>query len=1054
MPVFGGSGAGNHAATKNYALCDCLRNCEHAGDAAGAEISCNFSIGCTLALRITHTTASLIALAVCGAPTVAAAQAGPASAAAATPAPSAPTPSSEADDIANEIIVTASRLPGQVDTDVPPVLELNEADIAAYGASSIDDLISQLAPETGSGRGRGGPPVFLVNGQRIANFREFRNYPPEAIRKIEVLPEEVALKFGYPPDARVINIILKSDFASREIELEYGMPWRGKTTTGNGQLSMLRIAGPNRFNASAEYTTTTPLTEGERGVIQTPGTEPTVASDPDPADYRTLVAKDQQLEGNLTWTRGLGKDGLGGQFTLNGQVTRDVKRSLSGLDTVLLTAPDGSTALRTLDADPLTRRTTADTYSLGSSLSLPLGAWQFQTTLDATLGQTRSAIDQRRDTSALVAAAAAGTLPIDGALPAVAPAGTDISQSRTYTIDSMTTLMGHPLRLPGGDASVTLSAGYKANGIDSSDTRNAGPAVSLDRQRVDGGITLGVPITSRREGFGAAIGDLSLNLSGGVDHLSDFGTLWNYTAGVSWSPVERLSLQATRIVTDVAPTLTQLGSPAVIDYNVPVYDFANGRTVLASVTSGGNPNLLAETQRDWKLSANYDIDLFDRTSFRVEYFNNHSSNTSNSFPVLTPAIEAAFPGRVTRATDGTLLAIDQRPVTFAEERSSRIRYGINMFGKFGKAKQADSPGAGGGSRGPDAAPPAPGAAPAGGPPPGGPGVGGGAFDPARFAQIRAQFCATPAGQTPDISQLPDRMKERLQGEDGKPDPARIAAARQRLCSADNAGAPPQFDAARFEKLRIALCPEPGKEPDLTVLPERVLDRLKGPDGKIDPVRLKVLQQRLCSMTPPAAAPAGGAAGGPPKAAGGGAGGGSGGGGRGGGMPGFGRGGDGLGRWNVSLYHTIELTNRVLIAPGGPELDLLHGDATGSGGTPRHKVELEGGLFRDGIGARLSANYQSATTVNGSGLPGSSDLHFGPLATFNLRMFMDLSQQKWLTGGGDPGFWKGWRMSLRVDNLLDAHQRVTDSTGTVPLRYQPALIDPVGRFVKVEFRKVF
>ena len=34
-----------------------------------------------------------------------------------------------------------------------------------------------------------GRPVILLNGQRIANFREMGRFPPEAIRKVEVLPE-------------------------------------------------------------------------------------------------------------------------------------------------------------------------------------------------------------------------------------------------------------------------------------------------------------------------------------------------------------------------------------------------------------------------------------------------------------------------------------------------------------------------------------------------------------------------------------------------------------------------------------------------------------------------------------------------------------------------------------------------------------------------------------------------------------------------------------------------------------------------------------------------
>ncbi len=67
--------------------------------------------------------------------------------------------------------------------------------------------------------------------------------------------------------------------------------------------------------------------------------------------------------------------------------------------------------------------------------------------------------------------------------------------------------------------------------------------------------------------------------------------------------------------------------------------------------------------------------------------------------------------------------------------------------------------------------------------------------------------------------------------------------------------------------------------------------------------------------------------------------------------------------------------------------------------------------------------------------------------------MALDQQKWLVGEA-PGFFKDARMSLSVRNIFDARQRVTDGAGTVPLRYQPFLIDPVGRFVEIEFRKLF
>ena len=90
---------------------------------------------------------------------VALALAGPALAQDAPPASQVDGPTA-ADDQASagdEIVVTATRLPGQVQTDSPPVLELDEQEIAAYGATSIADLVAQLAPQTGSGRGRRRP---------------------------------------------------------------------------------------------------------------------------------------------------------------------------------------------------------------------------------------------------------------------------------------------------------------------------------------------------------------------------------------------------------------------------------------------------------------------------------------------------------------------------------------------------------------------------------------------------------------------------------------------------------------------------------------------------------------------------------------------------------------------------------------------------------------------------------------------------------------------------------------------------------------------------------
>lgn len=812
----------------------------------------------------------------------------------------------------NEIVVVAERLRGQLDVPQSPVATLDEAEIQAMGVSSIGDLLGRISPQTGSGRGRGtgggGMPVLLLNGQRIANFREIRNIPPEAIRKVEVLPEEVALRFGYSPDTRVVNLILKDRFQSVSLEPGLSLPTLGGFQSWSLEGSLTRIAGPSRLSLTATTDDTSPLFENERSLV--PTTVRGVPSDPDPQQFRTLIADSRNFGLNAAWSKGLGAKGMGGTLSLSAGLSRADSHTWQGLDVVRLTDPGGDSVLRTLPG-PLERVSHVTTLEGGAGYSTVLGDWQFSATLDATHAETRSQTDRRADTSALVAAAAAGTLPIRGTLPALPPAGATEAESISNRAESLVTLIGRPLRLPGGAVSATIKAGYTWIGFDSTDEASVSGPVSLTRRRVLGGVNLGIPLTSRREGFLPGAGDLTLNLSGDISHLSDFGTLKSWTTGLTWGLTSRLGFQASYIFTETAPTISQLGNPVIRTFNVPVYDFARGETALVTLTGGGNPLLLRESQRDLKLGATWQLPMLGNSNMVIEFFRNRSSNVTASFPVLTSEIEAAFPDRITRDGTGRLVAIDQRPVTFFRQDGSRLRWGVTLSDGFGKA----SPGGGGG-------------------------MFGAMFGGARGGQRPAGGAQTPGGARP-------------------------------------AGGPP--------------------------------------------------------------------AGGPPPQRTGGLGG------RGGGMMGM-MGGGQPGRWSLGLYHTAQFESRVLVAPGGPLLDLLDGDAVSGGGTPRHSIEFNGGVFYKGIGTFFNGTWEAPTTLQASGLPGSGDLRFGSTAAVNLVLFMDFGQRPRLVES--VPFLKGARMSIRIENLLNSRQKVTDATGAVPLSYQADYIDPRGRIIGIQFRKMF
>ena len=796
----------------------------------------------------------------------------------------------------DEILVVATRLRGAVDAPQPPVVTLSEEDVEAYGASSLADLITAISPQTGSGRGRGdGRPVFLVNGQRISSFREIRDFPPEAIRRVEVLPEEVALRYGYPPNQRVVNFILKDQFASRTVDAEYNLSDRGGTAQSERQGSLLRIDGPRRLNLTVKADDTSLLTEAERGVIQQPGSLPSVAGDPDPARFRSLVDDSRSLSLNGTFSTALGKEN-GGLVSLNGALTRSDSRSLFGLDNVVLVAPDGQSARRTI-ADPLTARSRTTTIEAGVTANKPLGSWFLTATANGSHSDTRSRTETNADTSGLVAAALADTLPIGAALPALADAGFDRARTKDDVLDTNVTLSGRPFRMPAGDASLTARAGFDYTRSDNTGSRFPAGNVTLDRSDVSGGLNLALPLTSRKERVLGGIGDLSLNLSAGVNHLSDFGTLTDWSVGLTWKPTERLGLQASYIVNEAAPSLNQLGSPQQIVSNVSVYDFRLGEPALVTIVNGGNPGLVKEKQRDFKISANWDLPFIENSNLLVEYFRNRSTDVTQGFPLLTPAIEGAFPEQVERdPVTGRLKTIFRLPVTFDEIAGSRLRWGFNISGTVGKP---DPEARGGGGRG---------------------GGGGGRF---------------------------------------------------------------------------------------------------GGMGR-------------------------GGMGGP----------GGGGAGFGGGGPGFGGrgGGNGQGRWNLSLYHTVRFTETAIIAPGVPKLDLLSGDALQAGGVPRHQLELEGGVFRKGLGVRLNGTWRSPATVRTTSQLGTSELRFGSTFVVNLRTFINFDQKPGIVK--DVPFLKGSRLSFTVDNLFDSRQKVTDETGVIPLSYQRDYRDPRGRVIGIDFRKMF
>ena len=537
------------------------------------------------------------------------------------------------EDDSDTIVVVGAKPRGSVIGDIPPENVLTPADVRATGATDVTELLDALAPQIGSARGRGGErPIMLLNGQRISSFRELRDLPTEAISRVEILPEEVALKYGYRADQRVVNIVLRERFRSTVARVEGSASTEGGYGAGEAELTRLMIGKDSRTSLNLDIEANSGLTEAERDILLEDSSED---SEPDPRDARTLLGSGRQITATVTHNRQIGTVGA----TVNAEVERNQGRSLVGLGESLL--------------EPLARDTTRESAHAGMALNGNVGDWRWSVTgnADAARNVTETDLD-------------------------VASRDRAVSSTLSGDIDAVAN--GNLFRLPAGDAGATVRVGASTIHLDNDRRRDGSEfSTTLGRTRGTAALNLDLPISRRNRDF-AALGSLTLNGKAGVEQLSDFGTMTTLGAGLNWSPLDRLNLLASWTREEGAPTVQQLGDPVLDTPEARIFDFTTGETVLVTAITGGNRELEADRRDVLKLGGNWKP--FEETDLRlrVDYVRSRLTDPISSFPGPTAALEAAFPERFVRNSAGELVSVDFRPVNFDSARRDTVRLGFDF----------------------------------------------------------------------------------------------------------------------------------------------------------------------------------------------------------------------------------------------------------------------------------------------------------------------------------------------------------------------------------------
>ena len=638
-----------------------------------------------------------------------------------------------------DLIVRGKR--GSAVADIAPIATFDTRFVEGTGATSMGELLRILTPMARSADGS--DPILLLNGQRTSGWDEIQSLPPEALAGTEILPEAAAIKYGYPPTRRLLNFKTKPRFRSVELSGYAGQSTAGGAGTDGVNLGLTRLLDKKRLTLAGEYRHTDPLLSSRRPLELDPDSlfdpignvvaaaqgeiDPAlsaaaghpvfatgVPADPqartrlsdylstagqlnlfDVRPFNTLIGREDALKGNAVLKAPL-VQGIDASLTLTAE--RTWGRSLSGYPALTIFVPAGNPyspfaqdvfLYRFVTDRNVAQRTAGTTLHAGAVVQGGQAGWQWDVT--ATLDETDKTTngDRGYNPAAVDQAVANGANPFRDLDPTLL--GPRLSQHSRVTnrgAETKAVARGTLLHLPTGDLSLIATV---EGGLVDAHTRSRGfidNDVRVNQSRVEGGLTIDVPLASKRENVLAFVGELSANLSARARQVQDYGLLHDTTYGLTWAPVKGLQFTVTRNITEAAPNLEFRSAATVQNVNVPFFDFGTGKSAYVTLITGGNPDLASKHQREQ--SYGFTLKPFDKTQlmFSGTYTETLMNDTGGMVSALTPETQAQLPEQFLRDEFGRLDTVILRPFNFYRQRQRRLNFQINFWTQLGKAEPA------------------------------------------------------------------------------------------------------------------------------------------------------------------------------------------------------------------------------------------------------------------------------------------------------------------------------------------------------------------------------
>lgn len=493
---------------------------------------------------------------------------------------------------------------------LPPQIELGGEEIDNLGAYDIGEAIARI----GESLGFDAQPVIIVNGRQIVDARNFMGFPPDAMVRVEVLPQQAAAEYGEDPSRPVVNIVLQETFTSRDGYLKAARPTAGGTTSIEADARQSAIEGNDTRQFGVRLSRETALRAEERSSY--------LEQHPDSFGV-SLRPHSDALQANAAMTFELG----------------DWASSL-GAD--VRAGEDRFTSL--LEGQAVETRRRAEIVGLSAGASGTILGW---TTRFGVQGNASRAVqtglsDFRSDSRSI---------------------RTDLSLNRSL------------IELPAGPLRAALSSQYAR--LRSNNESQAGD-FRRSNQTLDLRGTLNIPVSQRGPddgSWGDAALSLGATATGVLD---DAGQGEGLIANFSWSPRQRLNLSFLVGRSASSPAGPMRFDPVYYGSSRTVFDFQTGETAQVLPLLGGNPDLRSQNSDQISVSASVGPLTSRGVQGRIGFQRNRSSDGFGVIPDVSPAMEAAFPDRFIRDETGRLIVIDQRPLNFASTLTETLTTGLNF----------------------------------------------------------------------------------------------------------------------------------------------------------------------------------------------------------------------------------------------------------------------------------------------------------------------------------------------------------------------------------------